>query len=84
MLKTRVIPALLLKDSALVKTTRFDKPSYIGDPINTVQIYNEMEVDELIFLDITATVRNAPPPFTTIARIAAECFMPFAYGGGYP
>ncbi len=65
-----------------MKTVRFKKPNYIGDPINVVKIYNEKEVDELIFLDITATVENRKPPFKIISEIASECFMPFAYGGG--
>lgn len=82
MLETRVMPCLLLKNSALVKTIKFKNPQYIGDPINTVRIYNEMEVDELIFLDITATVEGKKPPFKVISQIACECFMPFAYGGG--
>jgi len=82
MLKTRVMPCLLLKESKLVKTVKFDKPDYIGDPINAVMIYNEKEVDELIFLDITATVSNKEPAFKIISEIATECFMPFTYGGG--
>ena len=82
MLKTRVMPCLLLKNSRLVKTIKFKKPNYVGDPINVVKIYNEKEVDELIFLDITATVENRKPPFKIISEITSECFMPFAYGGG--
>ena len=82
MLISRVFPALLLKNSALVKTKKFEKPQYIGDPINTVKIFNEMEVDELAFLDITATIEDKKPPFEMIHDIATECFMPFAYGGG--
>lgn len=82
MLQVRVMPCLLLKHEALVKTIKFKDPKYIGDPINTVKIYNEMEVDELIFLDISATIENKKPSFEIISRIASECFMPFAYGGG--
>lgn len=82
MLKTRVIPALLLRDDGLVKTVKFQKPSYIGDPINTVRIFNELEVDELVFLDITATNEKRPPNYKILAEIANECFMPLAYGGG--
>ena len=66
----------------MVKTIRFKDPSYIGDPINAIRIYNEKEVDELIFLDITATVEGRQPPFKIISDIAGECFMPVAYGGG--
>jgi len=82
MLKTRIIPALLLRDDALVKTTRFDKPTYIGDPINTVRIFNELEVDELVFLDISATTDGRKPNMKVLEEIANECFMPLAYGGG--
>lgn len=82
MLRTRVMPCLLLRGRGLVKTVRFEKPQYVGDPINTVRIFNEKEVDEIIFLDITATPQGKPPQFKLIEEIAAECFMPFAYGGG--
>lgn len=82
MLKTRVIPALLLRDNALVKTIKFSKPSYIGDPINTVRIFNELEVDELVFLDIEATMQKRRPNVRILREIANECFMPLSYGGG--
>lgn len=82
MLLTRVIPCLLLKDGQMVKTVRFRNPVYVGDPVNAVKIYNAKEVDEIIFLDITATREGRRPPFDLIAHIAEECFMPFAYGGG--
>ncbi len=80
--KTRVIPVLLLRGKGLVKTTKFKDPSYIGDPINSVRIFNEKEVDELVFLDITATPENRGPDFELLADIAGEAFMPMAYGGG--
>jgi cyclase len=82
MLIPRIMPCLLLKNGALVKTVKFKDPSYIGDPINAVRIYNEKEVDELIFLDITATLEKRQPPFDVLAQIASECFMPVTYGGG--
>lgn len=82
MLQTRIIPALLLRDDALVKTIRFDKAGYIGDPVNTVRIFNELEVDELVFLDITATNEKRSPNLKILAEIANECFMPLGYGGG--
>ena len=82
MLRTRVIPCLLLKGRGLVKTVRFAKPKYVGDPINAVRIFNEKEVDELMLLDITATEDGRGPNFELIAEVAEECFMPMAYGGG--
>jgi imidazole glycerol-phosphate synthase subunit HisF len=82
MLRVRVIPCLLLRRNGLVKTVKFENAKYVGDPINTVRIYNEKEVDELFFLDITATPDKKEPPYEMIHEIATECFMPFAYGGG--
>ncbi|MBL8344043.1 MAG: imidazole glycerol phosphate synthase subunit HisF [Rubrivivax sp.] len=82
MLRTRVIPALLVRDESLVKTVRFGKFTYVGDPCNTVRIFNELEVDELVFLDITATRQRRPPNLSLLADIANECFMPLGYGGG--
>lgn len=82
MLKERVIPCLLLLHGALVKTVKFSDPHYVGDPINAVRIFNELEVDELIFLDISATKEKRKPDYSLIKQIASECFMPFCYGGG--
>ncbi|MHA2301623.1 MAG: AglZ/HisF2 family acetamidino modification protein [Candidatus Thorarchaeota archaeon] len=82
MLRTRVIPCLLLRGQGLVKTIRFKNPTYVGDPINAVRIFNDKEVDELVFLDITATVEKRVPQMELIQDIATECFMPFGYGGG--
>lgn len=78
----RVIPCLLLQDGGLVKTRRFAKPRYVGDPINAIRIFNDKYVDELVFLDITASRTGAEPDYDLIARIAGECFMPLCYGGG--
>ncbi len=82
MLRHRVIPVLLLRNESLVKTVQFDRFGYIGDPCNTVRIFNELEVDELIFLDITATREGRGPNLRVLRDIADECFMPLAYGGG--
>ncbi len=82
MLLTRIIPALLLQNDALVKSVKFQRPNYIGDPVNTVRIFNELEVDELVFLDITATNEKRKPNLKLLAEIANECFMPLGYGGG--
>ncbi len=82
MLRRRIIPCLLLKDKGLVKTIRFKESTYVGDPINAVKVFNQKEVDELVFLDILATRERRDPPLAFLSRIASECFMPFAYGGG--
>ncbi len=82
MLKTRIIPCLQLINESLVKTIKFDKYGYIGDYINTVRIFNELEVDELCFLDIRATKENRKPNIKILHEIADECFMPLSYGGG--
>jgi cyclase len=82
MIRPRVIPALLLKGQGLVKTVKFKDPKYLGDPINIVRIFNDKEVDELVFLDITATNEKRRPPFEMLGKITSECFMPLGYGGG--
>jgi cyclase len=82
MLRPRIIPCLLVKNGGLVKTVQFDKPKYVGDPINAVRIFNEKEVDELIVVDIDATTQNREPDYTLIKNLAAECRMPLCYGGG--
>jgi cyclase len=82
MLRTRLIPTLLLRNESLVKTVQFGRFTYVGDPCNTVRIFNELEVDELVFLDITATLEARSPNLQLLADIANECFMPLAYGGG--
>jgi cyclase len=78
----RIIPCLLLKNNGLVKTVKFRESTYLGDPINTIRIFNEKEVDELVFLDIEATKEKKEPPYEMIQKLSSECFMPFAYGGG--
>jgi len=78
----RIIPCLLYDGSGLVKTIQFKKPSYIGDPINAIKIFNDKEVDELILIDISATKQKRKPKFDKLADMASEAFMPFAYGGG--
>lgn len=82
MLKNRVIPVLLIDNASLVKTKRFSNARYVGDPINTVRIFNEKEVDELLILDISATRSLQEPNYRLLERIAGECFMPVGYGGG--
>ena len=82
MLRTRVIPVLLTRGGSLVKTVQFDRFTYVGDPCNTVRIFNELEVDELCLLDITATREGRSPDLELLADLASECFMPLAYGGG--
>lgn len=77
-----MIPALLLKNDGLVKTVRFKDPTYVGDPINAVKIFNDKEVDELLFIDIEATKKKRKPNFELVSRISREAFMPFGYGGG--
>jgi cyclase len=82
MLRPRIIPCLLVKNGGLVKTVNFAHPKYVGDPINAVKIFNEKEVDELIVLDIDASVQNREPDYGMIRNLAAECRMPLCYGGG--
>jgi imidazole glycerol-phosphate synthase subunit HisF len=78
----RIMPCLLYDGKGLVKTVRFKNPSYVGDPINAIKIFNEKEVDELILIDINASREKRKIDIARIADFAGECFMPFAYGGG--
>ena len=82
MLRPRIIPCLLVKNKGLIKTVHFKGGKYLGDPINAVRIFNEKEVDELMVLDIDASAERAEPDFKMIENLAAECRMPFCYGGG--
>ena len=82
MLRSRIIPFLLLRGNGLVKTQKFSDPKYVGDPINTVKIFNEKEVDELTLLDIDAAVSGKGPNLALLKDIAAESRMPLCYGGG--
>ena len=82
MLRSRIIPLLLVQNKGLVKTTRFRAPKYVGDPINAVRIFNEKQADELCVLDIDASVNGVSPDFSLIEKLAGECRMPLCYGGG--
>jgi cyclase len=82
MLKIRVMPTLLYRDFGLVKGASFDSWRHIGSAMQAVKVYNMREVDELVFLDITATRENRPPDYTTVDELADECFMPMTVGGG--
>jgi imidazole glycerol-phosphate synthase subunit HisF len=82
MLRSRIIPCLLLHNSGLVKTRQFKDPKYVGDPLNAVKIFNEKEVDELMFVDIDATVEGREPRMSLLRSLAVESRMPLCYGGG--
>lgn len=82
MFRPRVIPVLLLKNQGLVKSVKFKDYKYIGDPINAVKIFNDKKADELIFLDITATLEKRKVSLKLIQNIGDETNMPFAVGGG--
>lgn len=82
-MRPRVIPVLLIdENNRLVKTRCFQNPVYIGDPHNAVRIFNEKEVDEIIFLDIKKSRMHKPPDIAYLKKLAGECFMPTCYGGG--
>jgi cyclase len=82
MLRSRIIPCLLIQNGGLVKTVQFKNPKYVGDPINAVRIFNEKHADELVVLDISATKEKRSPDFRLIEKLASECRMPLCYGGG--
>lgn len=82
MLRSRIIPCLLLHNGGLVKTRQFKEPKYVGDPLNAVKIFNEKEVDELILLDIDASAEGRQPQMPLLRSLAVESRMPLCYGGG--
>lgn len=82
MLKTRIIPVLLLSNRGLYKGVKFKKHQYIGDPLNTIRIFNDKGVDELIILDIEASIKKKPIDFDYLSEIVSEAFIPISYGGG--
>ena len=82
MFRPRVIPVLLLKGKGLVKTKKYAHPQYIGDPINAVKIFNDLEADELVFLDIDAANEGRTISIDLVRQIGDEAFMPFGVGGG--
>jgi imidazole glycerol-phosphate synthase subunit HisF len=82
MLMKRVIPCLLFSSDGLYKTSKYKNKKYVGDPINTIRLFNDLEVDEIILLDIDASKKNTGPNYDLISDIASECFMPLCYGGG--
>lgn len=82
MLKIRIIPTLLFKDVGLVKGIQFDSWRRTGTAMQAIKVYNLREVDEIIFVDITATKEGRSPDFSTIDELADECFMPMTVGGG--
>lgn len=82
MYRPRIIPVLLLKNNGLVKSIQFKNHKYIGDPINAVRIYNELEADEIIFLDIEATKNGRCVDVQLVKDIGEEANMPFGVGGG--
>ena len=82
MLKTRLIPCLLISNGVCVKTLRFKNPCYLGDPINIVKIFNEKSVDEIMILDVSSDRHIRLPDYDLIERIVSQAFMPVSFGGG--
>ena len=82
MFRPRVIPVLLLRGNALVKTRKFRAPVYLGDPINAVRIFNDLKADELVFLDILASRDRRTISLDFVRRVGEESNMPFSVGGG--
>lgn len=82
MLIPRVIPCLLFDNGVMLKTRRFNKRTYLGDPINVINLFNQFEVDEITLFDIGASFNQREPDFDTIEDMAEECWVPLTYGGG--
>ena len=81
MLRSRIIPFLLIHKGGLYKTTNFKQHKYIGDPLNAVRLFNEKEVDELVVVDIDASYKGNEPDYKLIKNLSMECRMPLCYGG---
>lgn len=81
MLRVRIIPVLLLSGDGVVKTRKFARPKYVGDSLNTIKLFSEMEADEIIILDIDASRQRREPNYKLIEILASEAFMPVCYGG---
>lgn len=82
MLRPRIIPCLLVHKGGLVKTVEFGQPKYVGDPINAIKVFNEKRVDEIMVVDIDATVNKQEPDYNLISSLAEEARMPVCYAGG--
>lgn len=82
MLRPRIIPCLLIHKNGLVKTINFNEPRYVGDPINAIKVFNEKQVDEIMVIDIDATINKVEPNYELIEKFSAEARMPVCYGGG--
>ena len=81
-LRPRIIPVLLIDDRDLIKTINFKKPTYLGDPVNALKIFNRKGIDEMAVLDISASKKGNEPDFELLTDMASEAFMPLSYGGG--
>lgn len=81
-IRPRIIPVLSIDNRDLIKTVKFNNPTYLGDPVNAVKIFNRKMIDELSVLDIRATKFNREPDYELLKDIAGEAFMPLSYGGG--
>jgi len=82
MLKVRVIPCLDVKDGRVVKGVQFVELRDAGDPVEQASAYDAAGADELMFLDITASVEGRGAILDVVARTAEVCFMPVGVGGG--
>ena len=82
MLKRRIIPCLDIKDGRTVKGVNFINLIDAGDPVELAKAYVNQGADELVFLDITATIENRKTLIGLVERIAAEINIPFTVGGG--
>ncbi|MCR5195368.1 MAG: AglZ/HisF2 family acetamidino modification protein [Pseudobutyrivibrio sp.] len=80
--RPRIIPVLLIDDRDLIKTINFKKPTYLGDPVNALKIFNRKGIDEMAVLDISASKKGIEPDFELLTDMASEAFMPLSYGGG--
>ena len=80
-MRPRIIPTLTVSLEGLYRTIAFRKPSYVGDPLNALRIFNEKEVDELCVLDIGPPAKDFSDRLLFLSDLAKEAFMPLSMGG---
>lgn len=81
-LTRRIIPCLDVKDGRVVKGIKFNNLQDSGDPVELAQLYNQEGADELVFLDISATLENRESILPIIQKVAEEVYIPLTVGGG--
>lgn len=78
----RLLPILIIREGGLYKSENFKTWTYVGDTLNATKIFNEKDVDEIVVLSVGLQNSGQIPDYELLTKLAEECFMPIAYGGG--